>query len=398
MMLPSAVAPSAPPNIVAIYTGVIADSAAGTVDGDMRASHIVRWELQNDQRILHPIFSQLKSNKDVVPHPTNNVSVKYTVPFVIDISQNMFNAALLEGADTLSIIIAAQPIKHNTVLAFVGSDGTVDFRDRNTMQALQNEQSSDVLSSLMQIGYAFPASNAGKSSSLKKEVRLINTGIHFALSPNACTLAVADEKGELEMQWMQHLAQDVDDMDTRSTLWVPALRSLPLTSSVYEDEQAAMIAASLATSIAQVQSFDDLIAFTNRKLPMGKSKLYTLAPQSNIGWKDHVPQVLEGVFSIFKIELSLPEENDIEKIIKNAVLPKCVGIQQGLMGSKGMAASACTTMPWMIANLRQAIIVFRIAIVNPSPPDAGITGSFFYDSHGADQATKVQRQNSLQHY
>jgi len=31
-------------------------------------------------------------------------------------------------------------------------------------------------------------------------------------------------------------------------------------------------------------------------------------------------------------------------------------------------------IPWIIMNLRQAIVVFRMAIMNPSAPDAGITG------------------------
>lgn len=47
------------------------------------------------------------------------------------------------------------------MISFARSDGSVDFRDR-AMQSIQREQSTDVLSSLVQLGYTFPAYNPGR--------------------------------------------------------------------------------------------------------------------------------------------------------------------------------------------------------------------------------------------
>jgi len=62
----------------------------------------------------------------------------------------------------MNTIVAVQLIRYNTTLAIARSDGSVEFRDR-AMQPIQNETQSETLSSLMQLGYGFPASLSGQS-------------------------------------------------------------------------------------------------------------------------------------------------------------------------------------------------------------------------------------------
>jgi len=68
LMMPSAVEVGAGTTIIAFYTGTIGEATAGGPDNRPRASHIARWELQEVQKGLHPIFNQLKLNKE---GPTN---------------------------------------------------------------------------------------------------------------------------------------------------------------------------------------------------------------------------------------------------------------------------------------------------------------------------------------
>lgn len=89
------------------------------------------------------------------------------------------------------------------------------------------------------------------------------------------------------------------------------------------------------------------------------------------GVTERVQQVLEGLYAVFQININLPDDHDVDRIIKNGVVQKCLGIQQSLIESSRVSK---VMIPWIVTNLRQAIIVFRMAIMNPSSPDAGITG------------------------
>lgn len=65
LMLPSEA--NVNPAIIAVYTGVIPGSNAGTNSGEDRTSHVARWELQAILKGLHPVFSQLKLHKEEAP-------------------------------------------------------------------------------------------------------------------------------------------------------------------------------------------------------------------------------------------------------------------------------------------------------------------------------------------
>lgn len=76
LLLLPAMSEAAPhPTIVAVYTGVLGEATAGISDGGPRASHIARWELQDGQRALHPIFHQLKLNREVTSRAEPEVSL-----------------------------------------------------------------------------------------------------------------------------------------------------------------------------------------------------------------------------------------------------------------------------------------------------------------------------------
>jgi len=73
-MMPSAAEIGAGTTIMAVYTGTMGDVTAGIQDNRPRGSHIARWELQEVQKGLHPIFNQLKLHKEGPPNVGPEVS------------------------------------------------------------------------------------------------------------------------------------------------------------------------------------------------------------------------------------------------------------------------------------------------------------------------------------
>ncbi len=61
-------------------------------------------------------------------------------------------------------LLAFQQVNVGTALAMSYSDGTVDLRDRATLELLPRD-GNDRISSLAQVGFSFPARGPGASSS-----------------------------------------------------------------------------------------------------------------------------------------------------------------------------------------------------------------------------------------
>lgn len=109
---------------------------------------------------------------------------------------------------------------------------------------------------------------------------------------------------------------------------------------------------------------------------------------ADFGLPDRAQSIFEGLCSIFQISVYLPEDHDVEKLLKNMAVAKCLGMQQSLLTYKGEVSSRMM-IPWTIVNLRQVIIVFRSIITNPSPADAGATGTFHQSRNRGDSLKHI---------
>lgn len=58
-----------------------------------------------------------------------------------------------------NVAIDVQQINLNTTVAVVYSDGSVDLRDRVTMQHLTPDEGNDKVTSLAQVGFSFQAAD-----------------------------------------------------------------------------------------------------------------------------------------------------------------------------------------------------------------------------------------------
>ncbi len=139
--------------------------------------------------------------------------------------------------DTLipKTLLAIQQINVSTVLAMMFSDGSVEFRDRTTMQILSPDENEDQISSLYQIGFNFLGARPCKSPfrmSRTNELDLILrfSGLHAALSPNVAALLVLDDQHIPTLNVMQYLKLMSPDAMTDSQSSKKYISSTSLTS------------------------------------------------------------------------------------------------------------------------------------------------------------------------
>jgi mediator of RNA polymerase II transcription subunit 16 len=137
-------------------------------------SVIVRWEVQHTpQNQLHSSLDQVTSKKKSV----SSVAAK-----------SVFKLRRLPDFMLHSVVLATYPLWYNMILAYSYSDGTIEFRKRSTMESILPDGNNDVLTSLPQVGFAFPHAEPA---------------LHVALSPNHCIAVCMQQDGTTKLRLME---------------------------------------------------------------------------------------------------------------------------------------------------------------------------------------------------
>ncbi|KAL8835573.1 MAG: hypothetical protein Q9170_003257 [Blastenia crenularia] len=102
---------------------------------------IVRWEMSSSKPTLHTGFSQLASKRS---GPSNPVDLQPEVIF-----------RKLPCVSINRVIVASHQLNLGTVLVFCLSDGSVEFRDRTTLEPLLHDDTPARASSVVQVGLGF---------------------------------------------------------------------------------------------------------------------------------------------------------------------------------------------------------------------------------------------------
>ncbi|KAF2496127.1 hypothetical protein BU16DRAFT_508940 [Lophium mytilinum] len=138
-------------------------------------SIVARWELHQPQsHHLHPTIDQVSSKRKTV----GGVPPRQT-----------FRLKRLPDFMTGSLVLSSFPIFFNTTLAFCQSDGTIEFRQRSTLNVVIPDYSTNRVSSLSQAGFAF--SN-------------LDPSLHIALSANHCMAVAMQSDGEYKLKSMEY--------------------------------------------------------------------------------------------------------------------------------------------------------------------------------------------------
>jgi mediator of RNA polymerase II transcription subunit 16 len=164
-------------------------------------SVVVRWEVHHVQQSqLHPSLDHVTSKKKSV----SSIA-----------SKNSFKLRRQPDFALHSVLLAIYPLWYNMLMAFVYSDGSIDFKKRSTMETLMSDGNTDTMTSLPQAGFAFPQAEPS---------------LHVALSPSHCIAVYMQQDGTIKLRPMeyQHGTLSSDEEDPRNSA---ALAALVLQSS-----------------------------------------------------------------------------------------------------------------------------------------------------------------------
>lgn len=99
-------------------------------------SIVDRWELQDRPEKLHPMFEQLSAGSQSAP--LAGARLRKLEPIIIP-----------------KVIISVHVIQLGKVVCFGFSDGTVQYRDRYTMDEIYNEPNTERIMNPTQVGFQF---------------------------------------------------------------------------------------------------------------------------------------------------------------------------------------------------------------------------------------------------
>lgn len=183
---------STPPNIITMEQ---------TQPAQNPFSIVTRWEVhQLQQNVLHSSLDKVTSKRKVVS----------SVP-----TRSIWTLKRQEDSMMHSIILSVTPIWYSMVLAFIYSDGTIEFRKRQSLAIMAPDYSIDTVTSMSQSGFSFAAHEPS---------------LYTVLSPNHCVAACMQSDGKITMRYMDYTHGPISAEDT-DPKYSAALAALALQTS-----------------------------------------------------------------------------------------------------------------------------------------------------------------------
>ncbi|KAJ4296833.1 Mediator of RNA polymerase II transcription subunit 16 [Kalmusia sp. IMI 367209] len=181
---------SSPPNIVAVDQ---------THPQQNPFSIVTKWEVhQVEQNQLHASLDKVTSKKKSVGSvPARTIWQLRRQPDIM----------MHEG-----VVVSFTTLWYSMVLAFCYSDGNTVFKKRTSMATISPDFNTEVVTSMPQAGFSFPA---------------LDSSLHVALSPNHCVAASMQQDGKIKLTSMQYsygsLASDDADQQQSASAALAAL-------------------------------------------------------------------------------------------------------------------------------------------------------------------------------
>ena len=124
-----------PPTVVATFTQA-ALPLNNMQDLTERFTAVSRWQLEDSFPTMHGSFGSLKTNN--------------TTPLTL--APNKFLQRLPDQI-TMKLVLTIKPLSYDTMLAFIMSDGSVEFRDRSTIGIIEPSMDLTTVASFPQAGF-----------------------------------------------------------------------------------------------------------------------------------------------------------------------------------------------------------------------------------------------------
>ncbi|RYP80118.1 hypothetical protein DL769_002604 [Monosporascus sp. CRB-8-3] len=262
-------------------------------------SIIDRWELLMEQKeTLHPAFEQLGSRRN---------TTGTAQPASIRLKK-------LDSIIVNKMVTGVSVISHGKVVCFTYSDGSVEHRDRLTMEELFTEVNLDRVSSILEAGF----SQRGEPLSLQT-----------ALSPTSFSLVEMLEDGKIKWHPINYTLAD------------PATMTDAQLSAVV-----AGITAATANAVTSSSNMDDILAIAR-----------------NFSHKDpFITNWMNELVRLLKITVDYSEETPHDHLIRNHQMQFCCSILQHL-GWRGeyQPRDFSSKLAMIMLNLRNIVIIITIA-------------------------------------
>ncbi|KAF2198211.1 hypothetical protein GQ43DRAFT_443542 [Delitschia confertaspora ATCC 74209] len=168
-------------------------------------SVVLRWEFEEKhQNHLHPSLDKVTSKKTSLDRVNPRAS---------------HSLRRLPVQSMHSIVLSFFPFWYNMVLAFCYSDGTIEFRNRITMEVMGPNYNAETVTSLSQAGFAFSA---------------LEPCLQVSFSPNHCMAAGLQHDGTIKLKAMEYthgsLNSEEDDPKHAAAVAALALQSTTATN------------------------------------------------------------------------------------------------------------------------------------------------------------------------
>ncbi|KAL9104109.1 MAG: hypothetical protein Q9163_000911 [Psora crenata] len=251
--------------------------------GDTANTILCKWELSSEKPALHPSFTQLASKR-----PNTSPNAELSAEYCVKKSPEIVVPRAL---------ISLHHINLSTVLAMMYSDGTIEFRDSQSLQLLPPDNETQI-SSLSQIGFAFPANTSC---------------LRIALSPNSCAAFCMDENHFPSIRLMQY-----------------ANPGTPIDEAFLEIVNEAFITQLSIASRAVAGCTEDVLStaqlFASQYLNL---QMQNFAPSLGNS-STFNRRLLSGIYRILGVSLDHAIDAQQDQSYKNAYFQRCLGVQASL--------------------------------------------------------------------
>ncbi|KAH8884552.1 RNA polymerase II mediator complex subunit Sin4 [Thozetella sp. PMI_491] len=286
----------APAVVLTVRSYIPPDSSAY---GHEVQSIIDRWEILNEQtQQVHDAFEQLGLKNGSGASPPAMCRLHKLPSIVIP-----------------KIILSIHTMQFGKVICFAFSDGTIQYRDRLTMDEIYNEHDVSRIISPHQVGFQF-----GDETPC----------LQVAFSPTNCSFIQICEDNKVKWNSMRYQLEDPND-------------------TVQGGQYAAVLAAlSVATSSAASNqtNYDDILATAR---PFTKKRDFTYA------WTRELVNML-------KIAVDYSEDSHHDQLVRNTQLQMCLSILNHL-GFKGdfQPRSFGGKFAMLALNVRNIVVLITVA-------------------------------------
>ncbi|KAI9891164.1 MAG: mediator complex subunit [Vezdaea aestivalis] len=270
------------------------------LDGNYMTQHtpvsvIRRWNIKPIKNDMHPCLETLTGGK------SSESQLK---------KRPIFTA--VDDITLEKIVISISYVNHFSIIALLYSDGSVELRDRITLEVLPLDEDEKKVSGMTQTGFSFPFGQPC---------------IHAALSPNACAIFSLNSDMEGALRLIQPAATTATPGSISDPIFVKNVVAL---------------SGQLAFSLSDRNNNDDLIAVIKQ------------SPGDQLG-----QACLNETSSALSVNLDFTFEAQLELLVRHPMLRSYLSIQSSL-GYRGeaLSRSLSSKIAWATLNLRLTALVF----------------------------------------